>query len=99
MKAAIVRSKPQRSRVKRSAAGVPNPVVAAGQEIINASLRETLDPGRRLAMVAEAAYFYAEHRGFEPGYELEDWLAAEDQIDAALRLSDLEAAALNQQAT
>ena len=93
MKAAVVRSKPQRSPVKQSAASVPNPVVAARQGIINAHLRETLDPERRRAMVAEAAYFYAEHRRFEPGYQLEDWLAAEGQIDAALRLSDLEAAA------
>ena len=30
--------------------------------------------------VALAAYFIAEKRGFEPGHELEDWLAAEAQI-------------------
>jgi DUF2934 family protein len=30
--------------------------------------------------VAEAAYFLAEHRGFEPGHELEDWLEAERQV-------------------
>jgi hypothetical protein len=29
------------------------------------------------AQVAVAAYFRAEKRGFEPGHELEDWLAAE----------------------
>jgi Protein of unknown function (DUF2934) len=27
--------------------------------------------------IAEAAYYRAERRGFEPGYEVEDWLAAE----------------------
>jgi Protein of unknown function (DUF2934) len=27
--------------------------------------------------IAEAAYYRAERRGFEPGYETEDWLAAE----------------------
>jgi len=31
------------------------------------------------AKVAELAYFKAESRGFEPGYELEDWLAAEGE--------------------
>lgn len=36
------------------------------------------------AMVAERAYFKAEQRGFAPGYELDDWLAAEREI-AALR--------------
>jgi Protein of unknown function (DUF2934) len=32
------------------------------------------------AMIAEAAYYLAEKRGFVPGYELEDWLKAEAQI-------------------
>jgi hypothetical protein len=30
--------------------------------------------------IAEAAYYRAQQRGFSPGYELEDWLAAEAQI-------------------
>ena len=33
--------------------------------------------------VAMAAYFIAEKRGFGPGHELDDWLAAEAQIAAA----------------
>ena len=37
--------------------------------------------GRRAAMIAEAAYFRAERRGFSPGGELDDWLAAEHEID------------------
>ncbi len=36
----------------------------------------------RRRLIAEAAYFRAEQRGFIPGYELEDWLAAELEIDA-----------------
>jgi hypothetical protein len=32
------------------------------------------------SMIATAAYFHAERRGFEPGHELEDWLAAEQQV-------------------
>jgi hypothetical protein len=31
--------------------------------------------------VARAAYYIAEARGFEPGHELDDWLAAEERID------------------
>ena len=38
----------------------------------------------RLRMIAEAAYFRAEQRGFVSGNELEDWLAAEMEIDALL---------------
>jgi hypothetical protein len=37
----------------------------------------------RHAMIAEAAYYLAERRGFKPGHELEDWLAAEAMIDRA----------------
>ena len=33
--------------------------------------------------IALAAYFIAEKRGFEPGHELEDWLAAEAEIEKA----------------
>jgi DUF2934 family protein len=33
--------------------------------------------------VALAAYFIAEKRGFEPGHELDDWLAAEAQVASA----------------
>ncbi len=36
----------------------------------------------RAAMIAEAAYFAAERRNFEPGYELADWLLAEQEIAA-----------------
>ena len=38
----------------------------------------------RDAMIAEAAYYRAEARGFEAGPELEDWLAAEREIDLLL---------------
>ena len=36
----------------------------------------------RWRMVAEAAYHKAEKRGFAPGHEKDDWLAAEREIDA-----------------
>jgi hypothetical protein len=37
-------------------------------------------------LIAEAAYFLAEKRGFAPGFQLEDWLAAETQIDVEINL-------------
>lgn len=39
----------------------------------------------RRAMIAEAAYLRAERRGFSPGGEAEDWLAAEAEVDALLK--------------
>lgn len=50
------------------------------------------DPERRHALVAEAAYYRAERRGFAPGSELEDWCAAEHDIDSSL-VRDLPATA------
>jgi hypothetical protein len=32
-------------------------------------------------LIATAAYYRAERRGFMPGHEQEDWLAAERDID------------------
>jgi Protein of unknown function (DUF2934) len=39
---------------------------------------------RRHALIREAAYFRAQRRDFAPGQALEDWLAAEAQIDQLL---------------
>lgn len=36
----------------------------------------------RHSMIAEAAYYIAQRRGFEPGHELEDWLCAEREINS-----------------
>jgi hypothetical protein len=40
----------------------------------------------RLKRIAEAAYRRAQQRNFAPGHDLEDWLEAEKEVDAA-RLS------------
>jgi Protein of unknown function (DUF2934) len=47
--------------------------------------RVQINAEARRAMIAEAAYLRAERRGFAPGYETEDWLAAEIETDALLR--------------
>jgi hypothetical protein len=47
-----------------------------------------VDPEKRDALIAEAAYFRAEKRGFAPGHEAEDWLAAEAEVDARLMRPD-----------
>lgn len=43
-------------------------------------------PEDRQSLIAKAAYFRAERRHFEPGHELEDWLAAESEVDRSVRL-------------
>lgn len=41
----------------------------------------SFDEERRHRMIEEAAYFIAEHRGFCEGFELDDWLAAEAEVN------------------
>ena len=47
--------------------------------------RANLTPEARRALIAETAYLRAEQRGFAPGHETDDWLAAESEVDALLR--------------
>jgi DNA anti-recombination protein RmuC len=42
---------------------------------------------RREKMIADAAYFRAEQRGFQGGDPLNDWVEAEAEVDARLRNS------------
>lgn len=45
---------------------------------------QAISPEIRRAMVAEAAYYRAERRGFVPGDDLGDWLQAEAEIESLL---------------
>jgi len=57
----------------------------------SALAQELVSPEARHEMIAQAAYFRAQRRGFESGHELEDWLAAEIEVDTALTLGELSA--------
>jgi len=48
--------------------------------------RVEVTPEARRALIAETAYLRAERRGFAPGHETEDWLAAEAEVDALLKV-------------
>ena len=57
-------------------------IISAGagrpEQLNGAPLRSAAE---RHALIAEAAFFRAARRGFVDGGELEDWLAAEREID------------------
>ena len=38
----------------------------------------------RQQMIQVAAYWKARDRGFQPGHEMDDWLAAEQEVDRTL---------------
>jgi len=50
----------------------------------SASIPQQDSAGQQM-MIAEAAYFIAEHRGFTAGDELSDWLQAEREVQASLQ--------------
>jgi hypothetical protein len=86
-----VLGKPSRAKSKgaRSANAIERSTIRA---IVEASILGS-ELALRRAMTAEAAYYRAERRAFEPGHELEDWLAAEAEI-RSLWMRALEEAAL-----
>ena len=51
----------------------------------SSSHRIDVSPEERQNMIAVAAYFIAEHRGFVPGREREDWCEAVTAIDLMLK--------------
>jgi hypothetical protein len=46
--------------------------------------RATAKPVNFESLVAEAAYYRAEQRGFAPGNEMTDWLEAEREVETAM---------------
>lgn len=48
----------------------------------------TVSPEARRAMIEQAAYLRSQRHGFTPGCEVEDWLAAEAEVDALLRAGE-----------
>jgi hypothetical protein len=58
--------------------GIFEEAVAAEPSIKGISIEE------KIQLIAETAYFRSEKRSFAPGYELEDWLAAEAEIETKL---------------
>ena len=74
-------AKPNRTRKAKAAkATLEAPPASAELTSITRSDRQ--------AMIATAAYYRAEKRHFSPGSELEDWIAAEAEIDTLLMLGD-----------
>lgn len=75
---------------KPRVAGAPKPAAKKAAAIGKTTSRKPAAPVRptvakpsiaeREEMVRTAAYYRAERRGFAPGYEWEDWLAAEAEV-------------------
>ncbi len=43
-----------------------------------------LTPEQREAMIRDSAYFFYANRGYAPGYDFDDWLAAEAEVKSRM---------------
>ena len=66
------------SQSKRSARAKPR--ASSNQGVVESPMNPASDSVALHTMIAEAAYYRAERRGFAPGYELEDWLQSEAEL-------------------
>jgi len=75
--------KPRVAAAAKPAAGKAAARKTTARKAAGAKARPAAAPrsaAEREEMVRTAAYFRAERRGFAPGYEWEDWLAAEAEV-------------------
>ena len=77
-------AEPTSSKTPRKRAAAAAKSKLAPKRAARASPDLAISAEAREAMIAEAAYFIAQARGFAPGNEAQDWLVAEAQIDALL---------------
>jgi hypothetical protein len=68
-------------------AGAPRKLVSEQRaEPLATNLRAELTDEEIRALIAEAAYYRAQKRGFKPGHEDEDWAEAEAEVMTRLGL-------------
>lgn len=70
---------------KKSAKPVPEPVAPkVRKRRTGAAGVPSVSADERRGMIAYSAYLRGERRGFAPGGEAQDWLLAEQEVDALL---------------
>ena len=72
-------AKKQRAAAPKKPPKSPKPT-AAPAATFTGNAEADVSPEELRKLISEAAYFRAQQRGFEPGYELEDWIQAEAEV-------------------
>jgi len=86
-KAAAKKAAPKKkAAVKKAAAKKAAPKKKAASKKRVAVKKVSISAGVRRHMIAEAAYYIAEKRGFDGGSVHNDWHEAEKQIDAVYKV-------------
>jgi hypothetical protein len=82
----MIAKKPCKLRVERAPRAVVEDAIAEtlGRSDYLAEGITQVDPELRQKMIATAAYYIAEQRGFAPGHEEDDWYRAQAAVDRQL---------------
>jgi hypothetical protein len=75
---------PVKARAKAPAKASAKVKVTKPKPAVLTDVETSLTESDRLRMIELAAFFRAERRGFVPGFEADDWLAAEAEIAAQI---------------
>jgi hypothetical protein len=75
---------PVKARAKAPAKTSATVKATKPKPAVRTDVETSLTESDRLRMIELAAYFRAERRGFLPGFEVEDWFAAEAEIAAQI---------------
>lgn len=85
VKSPAVKAATKKSMQTKIAPPMSTPIKQSpAKKSITGRLAGSVSPEERYKMIASAAYFLSEHRGFARGYEMQDWITAEAEIDAKL---------------
>jgi hypothetical protein len=76
-RAAPAKPAPKKASSKTAA---PMPQKTPTSPNFNSNARADISAEELRRLIAEAAYYRAKQRGFAPGHELEDWIAAEAEV-------------------
>ena len=63
-----------------SKAAAPTPQRTPTSPSFDSNARANISQEELRRLISEAAYYRAKQRGFAPGHELEDWIAAEAEV-------------------
>ena len=68
-----------------------NPAFVGALHALDQLAKNGISEEERHRMIAEAAYYRAQSRAFDGGYEFDDWLEAEAEVDAWLTANGIPA--------
>lgn len=75
-------------RKSRAYTAADSPKMASVEAHAETGQASVPSPQQRRFMIAEAAYYLAERRGFAPHNEWADWFDAEEKIDRLIQTAD-----------